>query len=331
MLAKQFASVATTRIRQSISMGMGTQSLGFLTNVASIIVLMLSGIYIARGQLSIGDYVALAGYTGKLFVPVQLFGSLSLTLQPVLVALARLSIIFGGETEQEVWGKRRVEKINGAIECQNVRFAYNPAKGDVIRGVSFSIKPGERVALLGPNGSGKSTIVKLLLGFYPNYRGEILIDGVELHKYDVASLRKGIGIVSQNAFLFTGTLWENVKMSVPSAPDETMERVLALSGCAHVFSGDLRKIFIAEAGRNLSGGQRQAVAIARCLLKDPDLLIFDEATAHLDMQACKAVMDAFVNVFFGKTRILIAHDPGIAKFAERILLLKDGRIKEEVC
>jgi len=326
-ITRQFSTVAAQRVRQSVFMGGGTQSIGFLTNLAGVLVLMLSGVLITHGRLSVGDYMALSGYVGRVFLPFQLFGSFALTVQPVLVALARLAPFFEEKTEEELWGDLKVDKLQGDIEFRNVHFAYDPAQGDVIRGISFSIGPGERVALLGPNGSGKSTLVKLLLGFYPNYRGEILIDGVELREYDVASLRRRIGIVSQNAFLFTGTLWENVKIANPSATDEEVERVLALSGCTHVFSGDLRKVFIAEAGRNLSGGQRQAVAIARCLLKDPDLLIFDEATAHLDREAREVVMEAFMKAFNGKTRVLITHDPAIAKFAKRILLLENGKVK----
>jgi ABC-type bacteriocin/lantibiotic exporter with double-glycine peptidase domain len=324
-ITRQFSTVAAQRVRQSIFMGGGTQSIGFLTNLASVLVLMLAGLLITRGRLSVGDYMALAGYVGRIFLPFQLFDSFALTVQPVLVALARLAPFFEEKTEEELWGDLKVDKLQGHVEFRNVFFAYDPAKGDVIRGASFSIRPGERVALLGPNGSGKSTLMKLLLGFYPNYRGEILIDGAELHKYDVASLRKRIGIVSQNAFLFTGTLWENVKVANPSATDEDVERSLALSGCIHVFSGELRKVFITEAGRNLSGGQRQAVAIARCLLKNPDILIFDEATAHLDPQAREVVMHAFVEAFNGKNRTLITHDPAVAGFAERLLLLESGK------
>jgi ABC-type bacteriocin/lantibiotic exporter with double-glycine peptidase domain len=326
-IARQFSTVATQRVRQSVFMGGGTQSIGFLTNLASVLVLMLSGVLITRGGLSVGDYMALAGYVGRIFLPSQLFGSVALTVQPVLVALARLAPLFEKKTEKELWGDLLVDKLQGHVEFRNVYFAYDPAKGNVIRGASFSIGPGERVALLGPNGSGKSTLMKLLLGFYPNYRGEILIDGVELHKYDVGSLRKRIGIISQNAFLFTGTLWENVKIANTSATDEEVERVFALSGCTHVFDGDLRRVFISEAGRNLSGGQRQAVAIARCLLKNPELVIFDEATAHLDREAREVVMHAFVEALKGKTCVLITHDPAIAGFAKRILLLENGKVK----
>jgi len=327
-IMKQFADVATQRVRQSLSMGAGTQSLGFLTSVAGILVLVLAGVYIAHGQLSIGDYVALAGYAGKLFVPVQLFGSFSLTLQPVLVALARLRPLFTGKTEQELWGNNQIETLEGAISFKEVSFAYDPTKGPVLKDCSFSIAPGDCVAILGPNGAGKSTLVKLALGFYPDYSGQLMIDGTELHQYDVISLRKRIGIVSQNVTLFTGSLWDNVKMAAPVASEETVERALALSGCKNVFVGESRKVAVTEFGKNLSGGQRQAVAIARCLLKNPDVLIFDEATAHLDASTREVVMRALKEVFAAKTRILITHDQEIAQYADRVLLLEDGAAKE---
>jgi ABC-type bacteriocin/lantibiotic exporter with double-glycine peptidase domain len=328
-IAKQFANVATQRVRQSLSLGMGMQSLSFLTNAASVLVLMLSGIYIARGQLSIGDYVALAGYALKLFVPVQLFGTFSLTLQPVLVALGRLSPIFETKTEQESWGSKRVETLEGAISFEDVSFAYDPEDGPVLKDCSLSIASGDCVAILGPNGSGKSTLVKLALGFYPDYSGQIMIDGTELRQYDVISLRKRIGIVSQNVILFTGSVWDNVKMAAPWASEATVEQALALSGCSKgVFGGKLRDVAVTEFGKNLSGGQRQAVAIARCLLKDPDVLIFDEATAHLDADTREVLMRALGEVFATRTRILITHDREIAGYADRVLLLQNGTVQE---
>jgi len=323
-IAKQFAGVATQRVKQSLSLGMGMQSLSFLTSAAGVLVLMLSGIYIARGQLSMGDYVALAGYALKLFVPVQLFGTFSLTLQPVLVALGRLSPIFETKTEQELWGSKRVKTLEGAISLKDVSFAYDPEEGLVLENCSFSIAPGDCVAILGPNGAGKSTLVRLMLGFYAGYDGQLLVDGIELHQYDVVSLRKRIGIVSQNAMLFTGRLKDNVRMADPWASEAAVEQALALSGCIDVFGGELGDVAVAEFGKNLSGGQRQAVAIARCLLKNPDVLIFDEATAHLDASTREVVMRALKEVFAAKTRILITHDQGIAQYADRVLLLKGG-------
>ncbi len=328
-LVKQFTMVANNRVRQSISMGFGSQSLGFITSVASVAVMILAGIYITKGQLSVGDYMALAGYAGKLFVPMHLFGSFSLTIQPVLVALSRLGLIFDEKVEQELWGEKKAEKLRGDIEFKNVYFKYKTSKDYVLTSCNFSISSGDCVAIVGGNGAGKSTLVKLMLGFYPNYKGAITIDGTELHKYAMNSLREKIGIVSQNILLFTGSLKSNIKIANSKATDKEIKEVLLISGSKVLFNDvDPDNIKISEFGKNLSGGQKQAVAIARCLLKKPDILIFDEATAHLDEKTRDVVLDAFKNVFKDKTRILITHEQRISKIANRILLLKDGKIKE---
>ncbi|MCL0090157.1 ABC transporter ATP-binding protein/permease [Dehalococcoidia bacterium] len=325
--AAQFKAFGSQEIKQSIFMGLGMGSMEFLTNLVMVIVLILSGIFIVRGELSIGDYVALAGYVGRLFTPVQLAGMFILTIQPAMAALERLRPIFEEKTEREVGGKNRVKKLEGAISFNNVRFAYDSAKDPVLRGCSFSIAPAECVAILGKNGAGKSTVVKLTLGFYPEYDGEILIDGRNLRDYDVISLRRRVGIVSQNVVLFTGSLWDNVKMASPEASQEAVQRALAFSGCRDTFDGDLGKIDIAESGKTLSGGQRQAVAIARCLLKDPDVLIFDEATAHLDSSTRGVVVHALNHVFAHKTRVLITHDREIAGVADTVLFLEEGVVR----
>lgn len=326
-MVKQFTDVATHKVRQSFSLGMGTQSLSFFASMASVIVLILSGIYITRGQLSIGDYVALAGYAGLLFEPVYIFGSFSLTIQPVLVAISRLSVIFKEKIEEELWGKKKAKKLKGNIIFKNIFFKYNLEGKYILKGCSFSLARNDCVAILGKNGSGKSTLMKLILGFYPNYQGQILIDDTELHNYDIVSIRKRIGIVSQNIILFTGSVDSNIRLAKPQAKKEDIERALTLSGCKDIFGKALSEIKISESGRNLSGGEKQVVAIARCLLKNPDILIFDEATAHLDINTHKLVMQAFKEVFADKTRILITHDKEIAKFADRILLLEDGKVK----
>lgn len=325
--ARQFAAVASQQIKQSIFMGMGMGSIGFLTSLVGVIVLILSGIFIVRGELSVGDYMAIAGYVGRLFAPVQMFGTFVLTIQPAMVALELIRPIFEEKTERELAGKNRVRKLEGAISFDNVTFAYESGKEPILRGCSFSIAPAECVAILGKNGAGKSTVVKLMLGFYSQYDGRIFIDGSELHDYDVVSLRRRVGIVSQNVVLFTGSLWDNVKMANPEASNEAVERALALSGCRDIFDGDLGEVHVAELGKTLSGGQRQAVAIARCLLKDPDVLIFDEGTAHLDSSTRRVVMHALKHVFAHKTRILITHDREIARIADTVLFLEEGVVK----
>jgi ABC-type bacteriocin/lantibiotic exporter with double-glycine peptidase domain len=328
--AEQFAAVAGREVRQSVYMGMWMGSMGFLTGAVGVVVLILCGIFIARGELSMGDYVALAGYVGVLFAPMGILGTFVLTIQPAIVALERLRPIFEEKTEGEQGGKHRAGQLKGAVTFEDVTFAYEPGKEPILRGCSFAIAPAECVALLGRNGAGKSTLVKLMLGFYPQYAGRILIDGRELREYDVASLRKRVGIVSQQVVLFSGSLWENVKMANPQASTEAVQRALALSGCRGVFDGDLGQVQVAESGKTMSGGQRQAVAIARCLLKEPDVLIFDEATAHLDSSARSVVAHAIREVFASKTRILITHDRRMAGVADAVLLLEEGFVRRGV-
>lgn len=327
--ARQFEAIASQEIKQSIFMGIGFGSIPFITSLVGVIVLILCGIFIVRGELSMGDYVALAGYVMILFAPALFGGSFVLTIQPAIVALERLRPIFEEKTEREISGNKRVGKLEGAISFDKVTFAYESGKEPVLRGCSFSIAPGECVAILGKNGAGKSTIVKLMLGFYGQYDGRILIDGSELHDYDVVSLRRRVGIVSQNVILFSGSLWENVKMASPEASKEEIDQALSLSGCRDIFDGDLSEVHVAEAGKTLSGGQRQAVAIARCLLKDPDVLIFDEATAHLDTSTRQVVMHAFKEVFAQKTRILITHDGEIAETADTVFIIEEGVVRKD--
>jgi ATP-binding cassette subfamily B protein len=325
--ATQIQTIANQQIKQSILTGIGMGSMGLLSSVINVGVLIASGALIVRGEMSFGDYVAVAGYVGRLLAPAQEIGTLLPFIQPAVVALERLRPIFEEKTERDMMGSRQAESLNGAITFNNVTFGYETGKAPVINSCSFSIAPAECVAILGKNGAGKSTVVKLLLGFYPRYTGQIMIDGQELRDYDIISLRKRMGLVSQHVILFTGSLWDNVKMACPEASDEAVERALALSGCREVFSSALCDVSVAEAGKTLSGGQRQAIAIARCLLKDPDVLIFDEGTVNLDTIAYSVVINALNQVFADKTRILITHDPRVAANANSVLLLEDGVVK----
>jgi len=325
--ATQIQTIANQQIKQSILTGIGMGSMGLLSSVINVGVLIASGALIVRGEMSFGDYVAVAGYVGRLLAPAQEIGTLLPFIQPAVVALERLRPIFEEKTERDMMGSRQAESLNGAITFKNVTFGYETGKAPVINSCSFSIAPAECVAILGKNGAGKSTVVKLLLGFYPRYTGQIMIDGQELRDYDIISLRKRMGLVSQHVILFTGSLWDNVKMACPEASDEAVERALALSGCREVFSSALCDVSVAEAGKTLSGGQRQAIAIARCLLKDPDVLIFDEGTVNLDTIAYSVVINALNQVFADKTRILITHDPRVAANANSVLLLEDGVVK----
>lgn len=326
-VARRFASVAAQRVRQNISMGAGAQSVSFIASIAAVVVLTLSGFAIIRGGLSMGDYIALAGYSGKLFAPAQLFGMFVLTVQPAIAALRRLGGLLRQTPEAKLWGDRRVRMIRGDVAFRNVRFSYPGSSQVVLDRCDLSIHSGECVSILGENGSGKSTAIKLLLGFYPGYEGQILVDGVDLRQYDILALRKRIGIVSQNVYLFSGSVLENVRMAEPDATNATLERALEISGCSRLFGDSLARRAVTEGGKNLSGGERQAVAIARSLVRNPDLIVFDEGTAHLDETSRQVVAKALEETFSSKTRILITHDKDVAQRASRVLELSAGSFR----
>jgi ATP-binding cassette, subfamily B, bacterial len=325
---QQYKDLNQKRYKQSVFMAVGTSILGFLSSGFNVVVMIIVGIYVANGSMSLGDYIALTGYALKLLAPAQALGNLAMTFQPAMVALKRLSTVFETETENELWGNKQAKRLKGSLNFQNVSFGYKGMETPVLRDCSFSITPGECVAVTGKNGTGKTTILKLLLGSYHTYSGSIFIDGSELHEYDITVLRSRIGLVSQNAYFFTGSLMENIKMAAPEIAAEEAGRVIRLSGCDRLFKDDLDKVQIEENGKNLSGGQRQAAAIARCLLKKPDILFFDEATTHLDQDTRQVVLHAIREVFPDKTRIIITHDREIAAMADRVLKIEDGAVVE---
>lgn len=327
-IMKQFIIVTKNRIKQLISLTSGTSLLGFISSASGVAVIIVAGILITGGQLSIGDYVALSMYAGQISAPFVLIGNLSITFQPLLVALKRLGLIFESKTEQAIWGNYDVHKIEGDIQFKEFTFRYDADKPDVLKNCAFSIHAGECIALYGSNGSGKSTILKLILGFYPNYSGGIYIDNKELHQYDLSSLRKRMGIVSQNLFLFDGTLESNVRIAATNASKEAFKNALDLSGCSSLFKDKTDIIKTGELGRYLSGGQKQAVAVARCILKDPDMLMFDEATAFLDLPTREIVISAIRNVFKNRTRLIITQDREIAEIADRVFYLENGQVTE---
>jgi len=323
---RQYKNVAEKRIKQTMYLSAGTESLTFITSAFSVILMMMIGTYIAKGQLTLGDYIALSGYSIMILTPAQMLGGVVAIFQPILISLRRLLFFFESKTESEICGNRKVVKINGEINFKEVTFGYEDNK-PVLNKCNLTICQGECVAILGKNGSGKSTILKLTLGLYQKYSGVILIDQIDIRDLNTMSLREKIGIVSQNVFLFHGSLLDNLKLASPNASIEAIERAVTLSGCKTLFD-DYNHVQIEEFGSNLSGGQRQAASVARCILKDPDLLMFDEATAHLDNETRRVVLSAIKSVFKERTRIIITHDKEVASIADRVYLLEEGGIKE---
>ncbi|MGQ9463210.1 MAG: ABC transporter ATP-binding protein [Candidatus Fervidibacter sp.] len=220
--------------------------------------------------------------------------------------------------------------VKGEITFDKVRFHY-PGGDEILKSVSFRIHPGEKVAIVGPSGVGKTTIAMLLMRFHEPTGGRILLDGYDLRKIRLSSLRRHIGLVLQDTFVFDGTVRENIVLGNPDATDEEIVEVARLAN-AHEFIERLPEgydTWVGEGGAFLSAGQRQRIALARALLKKPAILILDEVTSHLDAESEAAVQQAIEKAMQGRTVILIAHRLTTIKNADRILVLQDGQIVEE--
>jgi ABC-type bacteriocin/lantibiotic exporter with double-glycine peptidase domain len=328
---KNLKSFLKINVIQSIFFSISSEVILLVATLGSYAVIWYSGFRIVRGELTIGDYVAFAGYLAKLFGPTQMIASLSLTLQPVTIALQRVSNLFDLVTEEEDEKRTlQVSNLKGEIVFKNVSFCYEDRE-ETLQDVTFSIKPEETVAFVGPSGSGKTTIIRLVLGFYKASEGEILIDGQNIDKYVLADLRERIGIVSQNIFLFNDTIRNNIRYSKSDASEEEIMGAARIAQ-AHDFImsfPDGYDTSIGEKGMTLSGGQIQRLAIARAILKEPDILIFDEATSHVDNQTEQSITGDIKEIFKGKTRIIITHRMSTIEFADQIFVIDKGKLTRQ--
>ena len=266
----------------------------------------------------------------QLMSPLKSLSNVNATLQEGLAAAVRIFRIL--DTEPAIVsrpGSRPVSGIRTGIEFDRVGFRYGNGP-DVLRDVSFSVRAGEVVALVGPSGAGKSTLVDLVARFYDPTEGTILLDGTGLKDYEVGSLRRMMGIVTQDPLLFNDTISRNIAYGVPDADPETIRRA-ARAANADRFIGEMPQGYetkVGDRGTRLSGGERQRIAIARAIFKDPALLLLDEATSNLDSESELLVQEALEVLFRGRTVFVIAHRLSTIQRADRILVLDQGRIVE---
>lgn len=290
---------------------------------------------VESGELSIGKLVSFILYTTFIAAAAGGLGDLYGQLQKTMGASERILEIL--DTADEFGGKfpvmdTRLEALKGSIAFREVKFHY-PSRPDVevLKGLSFQVEPGQKIALVGKSGAGKSTIVQLLMRFYDIQGGEILLDGKAISTYDLHQLRLNIGIVPQEVLLFGGTIAENIRYGKPGAGLAEIEAAARKANAwdfIQSFPDGLNTI-VGERGIKLSGGQRQRVAIARAILKDPALLILDEATSSLDSESERLVQEALDNLMENRTTLIIAHRLATVRKADRILVLQNGTIEEE--
>lgn len=303
----------------------------FISGLGTIIVIFFGGRLALAGALPLEDLVAFLLYLNIFYQPITALGQINEGVQQALASAERVLEILDREPEiQEIAQPLVFDKVSGIVEFRNVSFSYVD-NIPVLKDISFIVRPGETLALVGATGVGKTTIASLIPRFYDPDAGEILVDGVDIRKWALSSLRSQISLVSQDIFLFNGTVRDNIAYGLPDASEE---EIIAASKAAnaHEFIQALEKGYdtrIGERGVKLSGGQKQRISIARAILKDAPILILDEATSAVDTQTELLIQEALNKLKVNKTAVVIAHRLSTIQDADQIIVLKDGEIFEQ--
>jgi ATP-binding cassette subfamily B protein len=314
---------------QKLALSMNGLAL-FVTALAGVVILWFGGHRVMSGALTTGQLMFFYTLLGYLLEPLAHLASVNFQMQDALVAVDRLYQVLDLEMEQpRATRKLAFGGVKDAIELRDVSFKYG-CRTPVLEKLNLSIPAGKIVAIVGESGSGKSTLLKLLMGFYAPTEGRLLVDGVDQREFDLASWRARIGLVSQDAFVFNGTLRDNVALGRPGATLEEVMSAARAAGLEEFIASlpDRYETVVGERGANLSGGQRQRLAIARAILRQPDILIFDEATSHLDTATERAIQDNLRTVLVNKTVVLVAHRLSTIRSADLIYVLHKGQVVE---
>ncbi|MDV3103387.1 ABC transporter ATP-binding protein [Thermococcus waiotapuensis] len=330
---KEFSEASRETIKAYLRVAVYMGLFWPLMNIASllsVVVVIAYGGYLAhQGSVSIGVVVAFIQYAQRFRGPINEVVSLYDSLQSALAALERIYEVLDDELVEDYSGKT-VEKLGGEIEFRNVWFEYEKGR-PVLKGINLSISSGSRVALVGRTGAGKTTIANLIMRFYDPTEGSVLYDGTDGREISRKSLRMRIGYVPQETYLFPGTIMDNILIANPKASGDDVVRVCRELG-VHDFIMRLPQGYetqAGEAGKLLSVGEKQLISLARAMLKDPDVIILDEALSSVDPKTERLVQDAMLKLMEGRTSIIIAHRLGITRFVDRVIVVEDGEIVEE--
>ena len=319
-------SDVSMRQRLIATIGITTATTAGMISYAGVVIVGVG--LIATNELTMGGLIACSILAGRAVAPLAQISQLLSRITATRTAYRQLNELMELPPEGPAGEPLKLAKPQGLIEFRNVSFRYPNSPEKALDGVSFTIQPGEHVALLGRVGSGKSTIARLILGLYEPEDGLVMVDGTDIRQLDPLSLRRNIGAALQESVLLTGSVRENIVLGREHVDDDEMMRATQLSG-THQFMGQIANGYdlrLADRGEGLSGGQRQSIAIARALAGKPQIVLFDEPSSAMDAQTETALIQRLQQELAGRTFVLITHRPPLLALVERILLIDRGRV-----
>jgi ATP-binding cassette subfamily B protein len=302
----------------------------FFTGWGALINWGYGGYLVLTGRLSFGTLLATQMLLWQVYGPLQWFAQVNQWFSRAMAGAERVFEVIDSQPEAyESPDAVRLPQMTGDVQFENIRFGYDKSN-PVLKAINLDVKAGEMIGLVGKSGAGKSTTVNLICRFYEADAGRLLVDGIDIKELSLTDLRRFIGVVPQDPFLFNGTIAENIAYGKPGASPEAI-MAAARAACAHDFivaKPDGYDSQVGEKGSKLSGGERQRVAIARAILHDPKILILDEATSSVDVETEKKIQRAIANLVKGRTTFAIAHRLSTLRNADRLVVLEKGQIVE---
>ncbi|WP_260471841.1 ABC transporter ATP-binding protein [Bacillus sp. HMF5848] len=283
-----------------------------------------------RGEIPIGDVAMYQAYFASILMSVNQIISVYPQLAKGYESIISVSEILFAEEKEEYRGKKQIESIKGQFQFENVHFTYSGTEKHVLNNFNLSVKAGESIALVGESGAGKSTVLSMIVGFYKPTKGNITLDGIPFDELDMQRFRQKIAVVPQNTILFSGSIRDNITYGLEDVSEEKLQSIVEMANLQDVIADMPHGLdtLIGEHGGKLSGGQRQRIAIARALVRDPEVILLDEATSALDNQSEYKVQQALQKLIKGRTTFIVAHRLSTIRDADRIVVMKSGKCVE---
>ncbi len=328
---EQLSGYVGSTFRASHINNVAGQLVQFVQKITLALVLWIGATLVMKGEITIGQLIAFNMLSGRVTQPILRLSQLWQNFQQARVSMEKLGDVLNTPSEvSSTVSKGSMPAIKGEVEFKDVSFRYIPGGAEVIKKMNFKVKPGQKIGFVGPSGSGKSTVTKLIQRLYVPECGKILVDGIDISSVDTSWLRRQIGVVLQENFLFSKSIRENIALTNPAISLEKVMDAAKLAG-AHDFITELKDGYdtvIEERGSSLSGGQRQRIAIARALVNNPRVLIFDEATSALDYESERIIQENMKSICQNRTVFIIAHRLSTVRECDEIITIEKGEITE---